>query len=171
MAMRSFARAACLALLMAVEMRAVDNPPRTDTAKQQAAEAAKKAEAEQRRDAAQRLFTLQRLIWTEERGAATERLADRTDELLLDLVAGKTPTSEFNSQIETIDRNLVSIRRKAAHASVMGAARQGASPGDGRSFGAGFALLLSLGSLALSLFLYLRRRHVVEQTLRDAGLL
>lgn len=169
--MRSFAVAACLALLMTGEIQAVGTTPRTDTAQQQAAEAAKKAEAELRRDAAERLIALRRLIWTEERGTATERLADRTDELLLDLVAGKTPTSEFNSQIETIDRNLVSTRRKAAHASVTGAVSQGASPGEERSFRAGFALLLSLGSLALSLSLYLRRRHVVEQTLRDAGLL
>lgn len=168
--MRLFAVAGCLAL-MAIETRAAGTTPRTDTAEQHAAEAAKKAEAELRRDAAERLITLRRLIWTEERGTATERLADRTDELLLDLVTGKTPTSEFNSQIETIDRNLVSVRRKALHASVAGAVPQGASPGEGRSFGAGFAVLLSLGSLALSLFLYLRRRHVVQQTLRDAGLL
>jgi hypothetical protein len=170
--MRLFAVAACLALLIAGEVRSGTTPP-TDTAQQQAeaakkAEAAKIAEAGLRRDAAERLITLRQLIWTEERGTVTERLADRTDELLLDLVTGKTPTSEFNSQIEMINRNLVSVRRKAVHA---GAVPPGASSGEGRSVSLGFAILLSLVSLALSLSLYLRRRHVVQQTLRDAGLL
>jgi hypothetical protein len=110
------------------------------------------------------------MIWAEQRNGVTERLADRTDKLLLVLVDGN-PTAEFNSEIKSIERDVVSVRRKAAQASVTGAASQEASSGEGRSFGAGFAVLLSLGSIVLSLFLYLRRRHVVEQTLRDAGLL
>lgn len=167
--MRLVAVAAYLTLLIAGVIRANTTPP-TDTAQRQT-ESAKKAEVDLRRDAAKRLMTLRRLISTEERGPVTERLADRTDELLLDLVTGKTPTSEFNSQIETIDRDVVSVRRSAVHASVTGPVPRGAASGEGRSLGVGFAVLLSLGSLALSLFLYLRRRHVVQQTLRDAGLL
>jgi hypothetical protein len=162
-----------MALLIAPEVRAARTTPPTDPAKQQQedAEAAKKAEAESRRDAADRLIALRRLISAEERGMATTGLADRTDELLLDLVEGKLPTSEFNSQIKKIDSELVSTRRKTVHARAQGTARWEACLGEIHSFGTGLAVLLSLGSLALSLFLYLRRRDVVEQTLRDAGLL
>lgn len=175
--MRLFVVAACLALLIAGRIRAGTTPP-TDTAQQQTeavkkAETAEKSEAELRRDAAERLITLRQQIWAEQRNATTKQLADRIDDLLLDLIAGK-PTSELNSQIETIHQGFENVRGKPAHATqaiVTGAVSQGASSGKGRSFGTGLAVLLSLGSLALSLFLYLRRRHVVEQTLRDAGLL
>lgn len=166
-----YAVAACVALLIAAESQAARNTPPPNTAQQQEAEAVKKAEAESRRDAADRLIALRRLISSEERDAATTRLADRTDELLLDLVAGKLPTSEFNSQIEKIDTDLVAIRRSAAQANARGTARSDASLRAGSSFGTGLAVLLSLGSLAFSFYLHLRRRHVVQQTLRDAGLL
>ncbi|HEX6100452.1 MAG TPA: hypothetical protein VF432_29325 [Thermoanaerobaculia bacterium] len=165
--MRWFAVAACLVLLMASEVRA--QPTGTaEEAKKTAA--AKKAEAELRRDAAMRLIAQRQLISVEESDAALQ-LADRNDKLLLELVDGKTPISEFNTRIETIDRDLFSLRRKAVHAGMTGKASRDAFPGEEHSVGIGLAVLLSLGSLALSLFLYLRRRHVVQQTLRDAGLL
>ena len=175
--MRLLAVPACLALLMAGEIQA-DPAPTTGTAQHhqqvseaaRKAEAAKKAEAEQRHDAADRLITLRQMIWAEQRNGVTEGLADRTDKLLLVLVDGN-PTPEFNSEIKSIERDVVTVRRKAVQASVTGAASQDASSEKGRSFGAGFAVLLSLSSIVLSLFLFLRRRHVVEQTLRDAGLL
>jgi hypothetical protein len=165
--MRLLAVTACLVLPIGGEILAAGNAPRPDTPPQQSVDAAKKADADLRRADGERLITLRRLISEEPKNAATAQLAGRTDELLLDLIAGK-PTAEVNSQIETIERE---VRQRVAQASVTGAVSPGALSIDERSFAIGSAVFLSLASLALSLVIYLRRRNVVEQTLRDAGLL
>ena len=169
-AMRLLAVAACLSLPIADEILAAGAARETDTAGQQGVGAAKTVDTDLRRADGARLITLRRLVSSQPRNAVTEQLAGRTDELLLDLVAGK-PTAEVSSQIETIERAAEAVRQKAAQASVTGPVSPGAPSIEERSFGIALAVVLSLGSLALSLVLYLRRRNVVEQTLRDAGLL
>lgn len=153
--------AAFLALLIAAASQAQENEPATGTAAEARA-AAEQEEAEQRTAAAQRLIRVLRRQGSE----ASAELAERTDGLLLKLVAGETPTSAFNREVQKLEDE-VWQKRQATHADAMGGA---GNDGDS-SFGSGLAISLAVAALALSLFLYLRRRDVIEQTLKDAGLL
>ena len=147
-ARRFFAVAVCFALLWSPQP---ENANPTSTA----------VDARVRRQhAAERLIKARRRLLTNMAGEIA--VADRADDLLLTLVDGAPLTSDLDQQIAGIERQAGAGQDRVSETDA-------ALPPIGLALA--LALLLSLASLGLSIFLYVRRHHVMEQTLRDAGLL
>lgn len=126
------------------------------------------AVAAARHDAAVRLLKLQHRAYDLIGEPRAKRLAKEVGALLLQLVDGRKPTAEIASDTAELEEQFDQLRdEQFATMSARGAGKADSSAPTH----SGAATLLSIISLLLSGFLFVKRRALVEETLKKAGLL